>query len=89
MKIGGNLDVEGSARALNVEWPYVGRFVTSEALNAAYPSPKVGWWAHVGTGDELIIYRCDTEGTWSPTTEESTPVGPAVITNEEMASVLT
>lgn len=89
LSVGGDLTISGSAQVLHVEWPYVGRFVSDDALEAAYPDPKVGWWAHVGTGDELVIYRCDEDGTWSETEENSTQVGPAVITAQEMASVLT
>lgn len=46
-----------------------GLFATSTALNAAIPSPTVGDWALVGDGFPAEIYVCNTDGTWTDSTE--------------------
>lgn len=42
-----------------------GVFETRNALNSAYPTPKVGWYAYVGTSMPLKLYQCATENVWS------------------------
>lgn len=44
-----------------------GLFPTQTALTAAYPSPKVGDYAYVGSGLPATIYDCLVEGTWHNT----------------------
>lgn len=44
-----------------------GLFPTQAALTAAYPSPKVGDYAYVGSGLPATIYDCLVEGTWHNT----------------------
>lgn len=44
-----------------------GLFPTQAALTAAYPSPKVGDYAYVGSGLPATIYDCVVEGTWHNT----------------------
>ena len=44
-----------------------GLFPSSNALNSAYPSPEVGWWALVGTTSPYTLYDCVTQGTWRNT----------------------
>ena len=93
-KIGGNseiwgdLKVHGCIEATSVDQPFAGLYPTLEALQAAYSSPKVGWWAVVGNTIPGDIYRCDVEGIWSATGEQGGDVGMAVITPNEMDAVL-
>ena len=42
-----------------------GLYATSTALSAAWPTPKVGWWAFVGETFPVQIWRCETAGTWT------------------------
>lgn len=44
-----------------------GLFPTQAALTAAYPSPKVGDYAYVGSGLPATVYDCLVEGTWHNT----------------------
>lgn len=44
-----------------------GLFPTQAALTAAYPSPKVGDYAYVGSGLPATIYDCLVAGTWHNT----------------------
>lgn len=88
LHVGGSITIEGDVSALHVDWAYKGRFADIASLTAAYTSPKVGWWAQVGTSSSLTTYRCDTAGTWTNTSETSVSIGPEVITSVEMANVL-
>jgi hypothetical protein len=47
-----------------------GFFASADALETAYPSPVVGDWAAVASGNTAYIYRCSTAGTWTNTGEE-------------------
>lgn len=42
-----------------------GIFASQSALNAAYPSPHVGWYAYVGSSLPLALYKCESNGTWT------------------------
>ena len=42
-----------------------GIFESKAALTAAYPNPKAGWYAYIGTSLPLTIYKCVTDGTWT------------------------
>lgn len=44
-----------------------GLFPTQAALTAAYPSPKVGDYAYVGSSLPATVYDCLVEGTWHNT----------------------
>lgn len=44
-----------------------GLFPTQAALTAAYPSPKVGDYAYVGSGLPATVYDCLVAGTWHNT----------------------
>jgi hypothetical protein len=48
-------DVSSSAKGI---------FESEAALNAAFPNPKVGWYAYVGNALPLALYKCETTGTW-------------------------
>lgn len=47
-----------------------GLFPTQAALTAAYPSPKVGDYAYVGSSLPATIYDCEVEGTWHNTQQQ-------------------
>lgn len=47
-----------------------GLFPTQAALIAAYPSPKVGDYAYVGSSLPATIYDCEVEGTWHNTQQQ-------------------
>lgn len=47
-----------------------GLYPTSSALEAAWPSPKVGDYAFVGDSFPAAIYVCETEGEWTDSGEE-------------------
>lgn len=87
-EIYGDLTVHGRINATHVEQPFAGLYPTLDALQTAYSSPKVGWWAVVGDTIPGDIYRCDVEGVWSATGEQGGDVGMAVITPNEMDAVL-
>ena len=69
----GDLDVHhdvrvgGTLYAKHVKQPNCGLFPTLEKLKEAYPYPEVGMWACVGDTIPAPIYRCDTDGVWTPT----------------------
>ena len=42
-----------------------GYFSSSSALSSKWPSPKVGDWAVVQSGNDAYIYQCTTNGTWT------------------------
>lgn len=66
--IGHNLKVEGWLEAPNIkDINNKGLFASSSALEAAYPTPRVGWWAMVGDSSPFAIYRCNSAGTWTAT----------------------
>ena len=66
--IGHNLKVEGWLEAPNIkDINNKGLFASSSALGAAYPTPRVGWWAMVGDSSPFAIYRCNSAGTWTAT----------------------
>lgn len=48
MQISGSLAVSGYIDAANIKGANKGWFMTEDALNLAYPTPKPGWWALVG-----------------------------------------
>lgn len=62
-RIKGNLYVEGTLDATNVKTPCRGLFPTVEALKAAYPNPKPGWWAIVGDNVPGPLYHVE-DGEW-------------------------
>ena len=64
----GDLYVKGKLRADNIEQPNLGWFGDSAELENAYPSPKKGQWAIVGTLN--IKYVCMQDGVWYNTGEE-------------------
>ena len=47
-----------------------GLFPTQAALTAAYPSPKVGDYAYVGSSLPATIYDCEVEGIWHNTQQQ-------------------
>lgn len=63
-----NLRVEGWLDAPNIKGPNKGHFLTLEKLQTAYPEPKDGWWALVGTGLPAPIYIVEG-GKWIATGE--------------------
>lgn len=62
-----NLTVAGTLRAKRIKQPCMGLFLSSDALNAAWPEPEVGMWALVGTSFPATVWVCSTAGTWSAT----------------------
>lgn len=64
--IGHNLKVEGWLEAVNVKATNKGIFLTLEALKAAYPSPKDGWFAGVGSSTPFTAY-VGKDGAWVAT----------------------
>lgn len=52
----------------------VGFYISQFMLTRAYPSPTVGMMAYVDSGDHLTytIYRCNTAGTWTNTSQTIT-----------------
>lgn len=45
-------------------------FYSSETeLKTAYPNPDKGMMAYVGSGTDYTVYRCNTDGTWTATSE--------------------
>lgn len=77
-----NLKIEGYLEADNIKDTNKGVFATETALETAYPSPKVGWWALVGDESPFTLYRCETAGTWTEVTE-----GDGVDINVDLTSI--
>ncbi len=67
MKVGHNLKVEGWIDAPNVKGQNKGLFKTLTALAAAYPKPRVGWYALVGESLPATVYIVEN-GEWTATT---------------------
>lgn len=49
------------------ENPDKGLFDSVQNLQAAYPTPIIGWTALVGTATPLAVYKCSTAGVWTDT----------------------
>ena len=68
-----------------------GLFPTQAALIAAYPSPKVGDYAYVGSSLPATIYDCEVEGTWHNTQQtggsESVPLNDYPTKSEMNAAI--
>lgn len=62
-----DLIVAGTIRAKRIKQPYCGMFASVEALQMTIPNPSKGMWAIVGDTVPAPIYRCDEDGTWTPT----------------------
>ncbi len=61
-----DLTVKGWINANNVNVSNKGVFTSLSELNEAYPSPKPGWLAIVGTSLPGDVYSVKN-GTWTPT----------------------
>lgn len=48
---------------------FKGYFTTLSALNTAYPTPKAGDTAWVGSTYPGVVYKCEVAGTWVATTQ--------------------
>ena len=70
-RVTGNLRVEGTLEAKKVKQPSKGLFPSLASLQAAYPSPEVGWWALVGDTVPAPIYRCETSGIWTAVLDDN------------------
>lgn len=78
LRVGGDTDMRGNAHvernlkvcgrliAHAIEGNDCGFFPTSQALEAAYPEPKAGWWAYVGNTVPGQVYIVDN-GAWRAT----------------------
>lgn len=66
-----NLTVGGILRAKRIKQPLLGLFSSGESLASHWPEPVVGMWAVVGTTPPFIIWRCDADGVWTNTGEET------------------
>lgn len=64
--VGHGLKVMGWLEARNVKHANKGMFLTVEALEGAYASPREGWWALVGDGLPAAIY-VGHDGKWVAT----------------------
>ena len=64
-KIDHNLKVSGYLDAPNLRGPIKGLFLSEESLNSAYPNPKSGWAALVGTTLPAHVYMA-IDGKWTP-----------------------
>ena len=64
--VGHNLKVKGWLDAPNIKGTNKGVFRTIELLNAAYPNPKDGWFAGVGTSSPFAAYVAEN-GEWVAT----------------------
>lgn len=62
-----DLTVAGTILARRIKQPYCGMFASVEALQMTIPNPSKGMWAIVGDTVPAPIYRCDEDGTWTPT----------------------
>lgn len=83
MRVGHDLKVEGWLDAKNIKGPCKGLFSTSAALTTAYPRPRPGWWALVGSTIPAQLYTVDG-GQWNGKTDAS---GAAVKAGEIMVSL--
>lgn len=52
-----------------------GLFLTEAKLLEAYPNPKVGWYAYVGTSSPYAVYVCEVEGDWDDSGQTSSMDG--------------
>ena len=62
--IADDLIVRGKVKADNIITNNKGIFKTLAALQAAYPNPKVGWFAGVGAGSPFDVYTVNSSGAW-------------------------
>ena len=62
--IGHNLKVSGWLEAPNIKGVNKGIFATLTALQTAYPTPRDGWLAGVGTSSPFTAYIGD-DGEWT------------------------
>ncbi len=61
-----NLRIEGTLLYSHLQGMDCGLFPSEYGLNYAYPSPKLGQWALVGTdANSLALYACVTTGQWT------------------------
>lgn len=65
-RIGHNLRVDGWLDARNVRGCDKGLHASLQALEQAYPRPRAGWWALVGTTLPATLYVVE-EGCWAST----------------------
>lgn len=80
VNIQNNLTVAGTLRAKRIKQPCLGLFSTEAALKAYWPDPAVGMYAVVGTESPFVIYRCEQDGVWTNTEEETTGFDPLDLT---------
>lgn len=62
----GNVKIDGWLDAQNIKGPAKGIFTSIEKLKSAYPCPRTGWWALVGTSLPAHMYIAEG-GEWIPT----------------------
>ena len=61
-----NLRIEGTLLYSHLQGMDCGLFPSEVGLKYAYPSPKLGQWALVGTdADSLALYACTSSGNWT------------------------
>ncbi len=65
-RVGHDLVVEGWLDAPNIKGAQKGLFASPDDLRESYPQPRSGWWALVGTGFPLRLYR-SFGGKWNDT----------------------
>lgn len=65
-RVGHDLVVEGWLDAPNIKGAQKGLFASPDDLQECYPQPRSGWWALVGTGFPLRLYRA-FGGKWNDT----------------------
>lgn len=81
-----NLKVRGWLDAVNVRDIYKGIFSSSEELAAAYPNPKDGWIAGVGSAIPYTAYIGEN-GAWVNTESTYTPEGTSIDTQAIWAAI--
>lgn len=71
--VGHNLTVRGWVDAPHIKGPLKGLYASEEALKAAYPRPRAGWYALVGDTIPADVWRAECEKGiwhWVPTGEQ-------------------